>query len=190
MARSPAVAAKNASEFFEFAEHAYPALHRHLARTLSADTLRRITSGSSTEWIPVELDAPYVGGVLQFLGPAETKKAYRRFMAEALIQSPTVRTMFDRASRLFEVSVGAFLRVVPFGMEMSYRDAFTLSVDRKGREAVVTWSDIAPAVLSIPTYPLIWEGILLGLYDLAHTAPQLVFELDPAARRADARLRW
>jgi hypothetical protein len=54
----------------------------------------------------------------------------------------------------------------------------------------VVFDDIAPEVLQFRAYPIIWEGLFLGLYDLAHKKPQLDFKLLRGARRMEASFRW
>jgi hypothetical protein len=184
------VRANNARDYLEFLERAYPALHRHLLETLPRDVLLTIQTTLRTDWIPVDLDGQYVEAIVSYLGAEGTKAACRRFLSECLVQSPMLRAMFDGAVRLFGVSVGGFLRVLPSAFAQSYKDAFVISLERTDSEGLLVFDDIAPEVLRFPAYATHWEGILLGIYDLAHTTPRLSFQLSRAERRIKARFRW
>jgi hypothetical protein len=91
---------------------------------------------------------------------------------------------------VFGVSVSAFLRVLPGGLSQSYRDAFTLEVIRGTRETWVIFDDIAPEVLRFNAYPVIWEGLFLGIYDMTKQEPQLDFKIHRGTRRMEAHFRW
>jgi hypothetical protein len=189
MDRRPAVRTSNARDSFEFCRTANPELYGHLKTTLPAEVLDRIEKDVRTGWIPVELDAQYVDAVLRYLGPEETKALFRAFLVQSLVRSPMMSGLFHGVRRVFGVSVGAFLRVVPGGFAQSYQEAFTLQLERGDREAVLVFDDIAPEVLRA-AYPVIWEGIFLGVYDLARATPQLDFRVLRGARRVEARFRW
>ncbi len=190
MARRPAVRASNARDFFEFFERSNPPLHAHLKVTLPAEVFDRMHKGVRTDWIPVELDGQLVDAVLKYLGAEGLKRAARRFLSESLVKSPMMRGMFEGVVRLFGVSVGGFLRVVPPALAQSYQECFTVTIERGEREALVTFDDIAPEILRFPAYGVIWEGIFLGIYDLANQAPDLDFKLSRTQRKLEARLRW
>ena len=190
MARQPAMRVSNARDMFQFLERHYPAVGRHLREKLPPEVLDRIEHAARTDWIPVELDGQNVDEVLAAMGPDGMRDAYRHFTRESLVRSPTVRSIIDGVMRVFGVSVGTLLRALPGGFRQSYRDAFTLDIQRGDNEALVIFDDIAPEVLRFQGYPIVWEGVFLGLYDLAHTPPQLDFKLLRPARRAEARFRW
>lgn len=175
---------------FQFLERHYPDVVVQLRRNLPAEVLEAIEQAARTDWIPVELDGQYVDGVLAALGPDGMRAAYRRFTREALVRSSTVRTIIEGALRIFGVSIGTLLRTLPAGMRQSYRDAFELSVQRGEQEALVVFDDIAPEVLRWKGYPLVWEAVFLGLYDLASTPPQLEMKVLRGSRRVEARFRW
>jgi hypothetical protein len=189
MERRPAVRTSNARDSFEFYRTANPELYAHLRATLPVEVLDRIEKGVRTGWIPVELDAQYVDATLRHLGPDETKALHRAFLVQSLVRSPMMSHLFNGVRRVFGVSVGGFLRVLPSGFAQSYQDAFELQLERGDREAVLVFDDVAPEVLRA-AYPVIWEGIFLGVYDLAGAAPQLDFRILRGARRVEARFRW
>ncbi len=180
----------NARDYLLFLARAYPDAHRHVKATLPAAILDRIERGVRTDWIPVELDGQYVDTVYRFLGPEVMKRTSRELLVQSLVRSPMIHGLFDGVRRLFGLNVGALLRVLPSGMKQSYQDAFTVEVERGEDQALVVFDDIAPEVLRFAAYPVLWEGIFLGIYDLAKVEPRLDFKLQRAARRVEARLRW
>jgi hypothetical protein len=190
VARQPAVRVNNARDYLDFFERDNPALYRHLLTTLPPVVIAGMRSNVRTDWIPVEQDGQYVDAVLAFLGPDGTKAASRKFLVESLVKSPMMRGMFDGAVRIFGVSVGGFLRLLPHALAQSYRDSFTISLERGDKQGLLVFDDIAPELLRFSAYPVIWEGIFLGLYDLAHAKPQLDFALDRVERRMRARFHW
>ena len=182
--------ASNARDMFQFLVRNYPAVGDHLRDRLPAEVLERIEHAPRTDWIPVELDGQYVDEVLTAMGADGMRDAYRRFTRESLVTSPTVRSIVEGVLHLFGVSVGTLLRALPGGMRQSYRDAFTLDIQRGDKEALVVLDDIAPEVLRFRGYPIVWEAVFLGIYDVARTKPQLDFQLFRGTRRAEARFRW
>jgi hypothetical protein len=180
----------NARDFLDFFRRRYPAVHLHVTATVPREVLDRIEHGVRTEWIPVELDGQFVDAILDFMGPDALKTATREFLAQSLVQSAMMRSMFEGVLRAFGVSVGSFLKVMSGGMRQSYQDAFTVTVERGEGSGLVVFDDIAPEVLQFRAYAIIWEGLFLGLYDLAHKKPQLDFKLLRGARRMEASFRW
>src|SRR5436189_167381 len=49
---------------------------------------------------------------------------------------------------------------------------------------------IAAEGLRFRSYPDVWEGIFLAIYDLAGVEPQLEFSVDRPQRRVEAVFRW
>lgn len=180
----------NARDMFQFLARNHPDVERRLREKLPPEVLERIEHAARTDWIPVELDGQYVDEVLAAMGPEGARAAYRRFTHESLVRSPTVRTLVEGVLHLFGISVGTLLRALPGGMRQSYRDVFDLEIERGSNEALVTLSDISPEVLRFHSYPMIWESVFLGIYDIARVPPQLDFKLLRGARRVEARFRW
>jgi hypothetical protein len=190
MSREPATRASNAKDYLQFFARAYPRVHMHVQKTVPPEVLERIERGMRTDWIPIELDGKFVDAILETMGPDGMKNATREFLAQSLIRSPGMRSLFEGMLHVFGVSVSAFLRVLPGGLTQSYRDAFTLEVLRGDRETHVIFDDIAPELLRFNAYPVIWEGLFLGIYDMTKVPPQLDFKLRRDSRRMEARFRW
>jgi hypothetical protein len=180
----------NANDFFRFLGKNYPEAQRHLLARLPAEVLDAILRAPRTDWIPAELDGQYVDEVFAVLGFDGGRDAYRRFTHESLVHSPTLRSIFDGLTRLFGVSVGTYLRAVPGGFRQSYRDALSVRVQRGDHAGTVFIEDIAVELLRFRSYPDVWHGTFLGLYDLAHAEPQLELHVDRPGRRVEIALRW
>jgi hypothetical protein len=190
MGRRPAMRTSNAKDYLAFLGHQYPAVHRHVRANLAPEILDRIEAGVRTDWIPVELDGQYVDLVLKFMGHDAMKAASREFMAQSLVRSPMMRSLFEGVLRVFGVNVGSLLKILPSGFRQSYQDSFEVSIERGEREGLVIFDDIAVEVLRFAAYPVVWEGLFLGLYDLARAEPQLEFKMLRGSRRMEARFRW
>jgi hypothetical protein len=189
MARRPSVRASNARDSLEYLRANHPELHRHLKENVPAEVMLRLETAVRTDWIPVEIDAQYVDAALRFLGPQRMKSIYQAFLVQSLVRSPMMSALFHGVRRTFGVSVGAFLRVLPSGFRQSYQDAFEIQLERGEREALLVFDDIAPEVLRA-AYPVLWEGIFLGVFELARAEPRLDYRLLRGARRMEARFRW
>jgi hypothetical protein len=191
MARRPFVRASNARDSLDYIRANHPDLSRHLTEAVPAEVLSQLETSVRTDWIPVAIDSQYVDAVLRYLGPDGTKSLYQAFLVQSLVRSPLMSSLFHGVRRVFGVSVGAFLRVLPSGFGQSYKDAFDIQLERGEREALLVFDDIAPEVLRVrAAYPVIWEGIFLGVYELAGAEPRLEYRIGRAARRMEARFHW
>lgn len=190
MSGVPSTRASNAKDYLLFLERSYPKVGEHLRANVPAEVMRRIEEGLRTDWIPIALDGQYVDAVLAFMGPDVMRAASRKFLVESLTKSPTMRSLFEGVVNVFGVSVGGLLRIFPAAFQQSYRDAFTLKLERGDREALAAFSDVAPEVLEFGAYVVIWEGLFLGIYDLARTPPQLELTVLKAQRRVEVRFKW
>jgi hypothetical protein len=190
MTRQPAMRASHTKDFHQFLGRSHPDVQRQLRATLSSAVLERIEQALRTDWIPVELDAQYVGGLLACLGPERMRAAFRTFTVERLARSPSVRSIVNAMLRLFGVGVDGLVRALPAGLRQSYRDAFTVEMEIGSGHARVVLTDIASEIMRCPGYLIIWEAIFLGMYDLAGVEPRLELEVSTSRRRVKADFRW
>jgi len=184
------VRTRNAQDFLAFLARTRAGALRHVRESVPAEVLDRIDHAARTDWIPVMEHGRFADAVLGVLGVDDMKSASREFLVQALVKSPAILRLFEGVQRVFGVTVAGFVRVIPSVVAQSYKDAFKVVVERVGSEALVVFEDIAPELLKFDAYPVVWEGVLLGIYDLASMAPQLDFKMQRGARRMEARFRW
>jgi len=163
----------------------------HMRARLPKEFLEFIDSGIRTDWIPLSLDAVFVTEMVATLGPALARDVSRKYMRENLVKSPGLRAIVEGCVRIFGISVCSLLNAVPGSFRQSHRDFGTIEVKRTGdRESMVVIRDIPPEVMRVDAYPLLFEGVFLGIYDVAGIEPKLDSKVDREDRRIEARFRW
>ncbi len=181
--RQPGFRVSNAQDFFDFLRRHEPeAADRVLAAI--PDAMREfLEHGARTGWIPLELDGAFVDQVVAELGEERAREQWRAFTASQLTKLPMMRALVDGLIRVFGLSVGTFIRLMPHGWKQSYRDMCHLHIDRSSGEARVTLGDFAPGVLD-HRYDVLFHGVFLGLFDLANAEPRLDYSVGSEEIRA------
>jgi hypothetical protein len=148
-----------------------------------------VANAGRTTWIPIEDDACYVDAVVTELGPdaEELWHAYTsRFMTR-----PIVRALIEGATRLFGLSPGTFVRIIPRIWASSFKHAGQVELDRSNPEQyVVTFSDLHPAICAQEGYFVMLHGLFRGIYTIAGSTPDFELDLDRHARRLEVQFRW
>lgn len=63
-------------------------------------------------------------------------------------------------------------------------------LERDDHHATLAFEDLAPEVLAEPAYLICFRAVILGFFDIAGVEGELEWDVDPARRRAVARVRW
>ena len=72
-----------------------------------------------------------------------------------------------------------------------YREHLNVRLEAlDGDGARVVFEDIAPAVLAVPGYLVLWEAILIALVGVCDYDADATWERDPARRAGSWTLRW
>jgi hypothetical protein len=108
------------------------------------------------------------------------------------VQTPLQRSLFDGAIRVFGLSVGTFVRMIPKIWATSYRNAGDLDVSECGdgwRNLHIT--NMHPAMCSRDGYYILLDAMFRGMYRLAGDESE-DFEMtyDRGARELHANFMW
>lgn len=154
-------------------------------------TSREVLLGTAkTGWVPVEHDRHLVHGIVATLGEQGATEMWRQFVGTH-VQTPLLRSLVDGATRLLGFTPGTFVWLVSKGWTQVYRDVCTPSiVSRDDHAAVLAFEDIAPEAMAEPGYLICFRATLLGLFEVTRSEGELDWDVDHAARRAVATLRW
>lgn len=102
------------------------------------------------------------------------------------------RSLFDGAARIFGLTVGAFVRIIPRVWTTSYRGVGIVTVgDTQDGSRDLDISDMHPEMCSRPGYVILLRGLFRGMYRLAGDASE-DFELhfNAESRSLKATFRW
>ena len=186
----PRARAGNAKDFFEFLETFQPGTQAHLRRVLPPDVLQGLESATRVDWNDVEtIDGPYVTAIVSWLGDERARDAWREFTVKRFIHTPAIRALAEGAARLFGVSVGSYVRMIPFAFQQGFRNCGTARVDLGPGEATVRMT-FSEGFARFEAYAVLLHGIFLGIFDLARVEARLEFEPSFPERRLVATFRW
>lgn len=188
LATRPRARAGNAKDLLAYLEVTEPAAAAHLRRALPRAVLDAVELSARTDWNDLGVDRIYVAEIVRFLGHERARQLWRRFASQRFVRTPAIRALTEGAVRLFGLSVGSLVRVVPLAFQQAFRHAGEVSVTLANREATVVIEHLAPEVDE--AYLVLFHGTFLGIYDLVKAPPQLEFRAEPAARQIVARFRW
>lgn len=190
MGEGPRARAGNARDFFEFLETFQPGAQGHLRRVLPAAVLAGIEHATRVDWNDVEtIDGPYVTAIVSWLGEERAPAAWREFTSKRFIHTPAIRALAEGAARLFGVSVGSYVRMIPFAFQQGFRDCGSATVTMGEDEATLEMS-LDPAFARFEAYAALLQGIFLGVFDIAHAEPRLDFRPSLGEGRIVATFRW
>ena len=159
-----------------------------LRRALPRSVLDSVELSARTDWNDLAVDRVYVAGIVSCLGEERARELWRRFTKDRFIAAPAIRALADGAVRIFGLSVGAFVRVIPLAFQQGFREVGTVTVRLDRGEATVAIEQLAPEVDQ--SYLVLFHGVFLGIYDIVGASPQLEFRPELDARRIVARFRW
>ncbi|HWB77102.1 MAG TPA: hypothetical protein VG755_19170 [Nannocystaceae bacterium] len=162
---------------------------RVLAR-VPADSLAAIAACPGTDWIDVEHERWVTHSIFAELGD-DAVEYFRWMVARRLIDTPLLRPIVERTTRMFGITPGTYLRFAPLAFGLMFRDFCTLRVAERGQHhGTVELIDCHAEVFANPDYIRSWQGALGSTFDLAHVQGEVSYEVDDRARTIGYLLRW
>jgi len=190
MDERPRARAGNAKDFFGFLETFHPGVQAHLTSVLPQTVMTGVVNATRIDWNDVEtIDGPYVTAIVHFLGGERAREAWRVYTSTRFIHTPAIRALTEGAARLFGMSVGSFVRMIPFAFQQGFRGCGEAKVDMGANGAHVTM-ELVPGFARFPAYAVLFHGLFLGIYDILPAAPQLEFQPSLERGRIFASFRW
>ncbi|MCP5058442.1 MAG: hypothetical protein GY937_17195 [bacterium] len=189
MSRSPAVRVSAALDMFELLETFEPGSRARVWARVPEPTRELIDSLWRTQWIPLEHDHYLPEAIVAEFGAERSRDLFRRAVP-SIVEKPMLEPLIFGMLRVLGTRRARMLTVIPKGWGLVFRD---LCEPRMGMcrddEIEVIFDSIAPEVREYPTYLDMWEGVCLGLLDLACPGGSLDFERAPDRSRVIARFR-
>jgi hypothetical protein len=188
----PRTRASNTLDFLRFVEEEIrPGVQAHLRGALPPEVATALLDGLPTDWHDVEdTHGPYVTELVALLGAEAATAAWRRYSIERIEARPAYRALMHGAIRLFGLSLGSFIQLMPRMWAQGFRDCFEVRTRVEGREGTVHF-ELAPAFARFDAYTALLHGVLLAYPDYARAAGSTLEYLpDFPARRVKAVYRW
>jgi hypothetical protein len=188
----PRTRASNTLDFLQFVEEEIrPGVKTHLRVSLSPEVATALLDALPTDWHDVEdTHGPYVTELVRLLGAEAATAAWRRYSIERLDARPAYRALMRGAVRLFGLSLGSFIQLMPKVWAQGFKDCFEVRTRVEGRAGHVTF-ELAPAFARFEAYTALLHGVLLAYSDYAHASGStLEYKPDFPARRIIAVYRW
>ncbi|MGC3997820.1 MAG: hypothetical protein QM767_10135 [Anaeromyxobacter sp.] len=186
--------ASNTLDFLAFMDEVVrPGTRAHLRSALPPEVVKGLLDCLPTDWQDVEtVHGPYVTELVRWLGPEAAAGAWKRYSMERLESRPAYRALVQGAVRLFGLSLGSFVHLMPRIFLQGFRDCFEearpIQVD--ARHAILDLR-LAPAVARYPAYATLFHGLLQALPEMAQAkGATLDWHADLPARRLRATFRW
>jgi hypothetical protein len=182
---------RNAQDLLVFIEAEHPGAREAILSLVRPELREALETASRTTWIPLEEDANFVDAVIAHFGSRAAEELWLDYAAR-FVKTPLQRALFDGAIRIFGLSVGTFVRIIPRVWSTSYRGAGEVDVSDKGEG----WQrleirDMHPAMTDRNGYAILLRGLFRGMYRMAKNDEEdFDMQLDPAARVLSAEFRW
>jgi hypothetical protein len=144
-----------------------------------------------TDWHDVEdTHGPYVTELVRLLGGEASSAAWRRYSVERLDSRPAYRALMHGAIRLFGLSLGPFIQLMPRVFSQGFRDCFLVRTEVAEHQATVIL-ELAPAFARFEAYASMLRGIFLAYPDVAQAkGATLEYRPDFPGRRVTGLYRW
>lgn len=188
MARSPAVRVSAALDMFELLDEFEPGSRARVWARVPEATREFVESQRRMGWIPFEHDRFLPEAIVAEFGPARSRDLFRRAVP-SLVEKPLLEPLVAGMLRILGERRFRIITIVPKGWGLVFRDFCEPCLGSTDSDEIeVLFEDIAPEVREHPVYFDMWEGICLGLLDLACSDGSLAYELAPD--RSSLRVRF
>jgi hypothetical protein len=188
----PRTRASNTHHFLSYVEEViHPGVRQELRQALPAEVVAALLDGLHTEWLDVEgVHGLYVTELVRILGAEQATMAWRRYVGERLEARPAYRALMQGAIRLFGLSLGPFVQLMPKIFAQTFRDCFEIRTQVEGTTAEIHL-DLAPGFARFGAYAQMLHGLLLAVPDYAQARDVAMnFRPDFPGRRVTASYRW
>jgi hypothetical protein len=177
MTRSPAVRVSAALDMLELLDEFEPGSRARVWARVPEPTRDFVESRSRIGWIPFEHDPFIPEAIVAEFGRERSRELFRRAIP-ALIEKPLLEPLVSGMLRILGARRFRILTIIPKGWGLVFRDFCEPRVGRTGEDEIeVIFDDIAPEVREHPVYFDMWEGVCLGMLDLAMPDGVLDYEL-------------
>jgi len=132
---------------------------------------------SRVGWIPFEHDPFIPEAIVAEFGRARSRELFRRALP-GLVQKPLLQPLIGGMLRVLGERRFRIITVLPKGWGLVFRDFCEPRLGVTGEDEIeVIFDDVAPEVREHPVYFDMWEGVCLGLLDLACPAGALDYQV-------------
>jgi hypothetical protein len=163
-----------------------------ISERVSARALRAIDEAAGPEWMPFELNLELTRAIHDALGRAEFEAFFRGHQLESF-RGPLLRAFVDGVVSLFGIAPGSWLRMVPRGWGLVFRDCgeWTPVRDVAPGHSEIALAALPPEAVVDDVWPRSVAASISATIDLARTTGAMTVErLDAVARTVHFALRW
>ena len=182
---------RNAQDLLIFVEARNPGSSGKILELLRPEVRELMQSAPRGLWIPLKQDAHFVDSIIAHYGQAGAEEMWLDYSAR-FVETPLQRALFDGAIRLFGLSVGTFVRIIPRVWSTSFRGAGEIDVSEKGQG----WRRLHlvgmhPQMCERSGYVILLRGLFRGMYRMAKVEVEdFQMSFDPRARELHAEFHW
>lgn len=182
---------RNAQDLLVHLEERNEGTRAKILSRLSEPLRETIETAPRTSWIPIEDDARFVDALIEYFGPAGAESMWCEYSAR-FVSTPLQRALFDGAARIFGLTVGGLVRIIPRVWSTAYRDAGTVELqDADENSKLLVIRDMHPEMCSRTGYLILLRGLFRGMYKLAGDESQnFRVNFMRSERLLEAEFRW
>jgi hypothetical protein len=188
---TPCVRARHMKSLLSGVERLDPALRAEVLAASRAELLECVRAATAVAWLPLALNIELADTIARCLGTKRARPFFRAMLL-AEFQSSLFKPFIAGVSRAFGVTPAVFVRMVPRGWELVYRECGKLEPTEVGPgQASLVFSQL-PAVC---VKNMLWldavRSTFYTAFDLSEVDGKIEWdELDLSARRAVMRFQW
>ena len=175
---------------FELLDRFEPGSRARVWARIPEPTRALVESLWRTQWIPLEHDHFLPEAILSEFGRLRSRDLFRQALPH-LVEKPLLEPLVAGMLRMLGEQRVRLLTIIPKGWGLIFRDLCEPRLGKTGDDEIeVVFDAIAPAVREHPAYFDMWEGVCLGLLDLACPEGALDYEVGSDRSRVVARFTW
>ena len=191
MARDPAVRARHMKALLASVDRLPAPRPGTVRAALGAAAVREVEESVGVEWLPLGPNLALSRVLDQVLVASEFDRFHRQYFGEAL-RGPLFRAVLDGAMGVYGPDLGAWMRFLPTGWSVAFRDCGEWSAEPRARGDVELFLRELPAeCVAERAWPSSVAACLGALVDLAGAEGAVELTgVDSRLREARFRLRW
>jgi hypothetical protein len=187
----PSVRARHMKGFVEAIDALGPAEASAIRALAKRETLAEVEACLPSAWLPIEMDVELTEHVSNMLGAARAHEFYQK-LTLGNYETSVFKSFIDMTVRMIGLSPGAYVKMVPRGFGLIYRDYGSFrALEREENRARLLFSAIPSVCVRTPLWLEAVRSSFHSAFDLTNTRGMVEWDdLNLADRRAVFSFRW